>query len=69
MKSLTNFAPNDFKVSTQCGHGTTRCVQVAHKNGVIAVGDTKNPKQPYLCFDQDEWAAFTAGIKNGEFDF
>jgi hypothetical protein len=70
MKNLPIFNQSDFKISLQCRYGgIPRCVAVAHKNGIIAVKDTKNPDQDHLTFDKEEWAAFTAGIKNGEFDF
>jgi hypothetical protein len=32
------------------------------------VRDTKQADSPVLTFDKAEWAAFTVGIKNGEFD-
>lgn len=32
------------------------------------VRDTKNVDGPMLTFTNEEWAAFTGGMKNGEFD-
>jgi Domain of unknown function (DUF397) len=45
------------------------CVEVADfdRNG-RAVRDSKNPTGPALMFTATEWAAFTAGIRAGEFD-
>jgi Domain of unknown function (DUF397) len=34
----------------------------------VVVRDSKNPDGPALTFTPDEWAAFVAGAKNGEFD-
>lgn len=46
------------------------CVEVAPMDGGGAyVRDTKNPDSPVLEFNGDEWRAFTAGVRNGEFDF
>lgn len=45
------------------------CVAVAQlNNGTIIVGDTKRPWQKVLRFTPAEWEAFTAGVKDGEFD-
>jgi hypothetical protein len=35
---------------------------------VITVRDAKHPDGPKLFFTPDEWHAFVAGVKNGEFD-
>jgi hypothetical protein len=35
---------------------------------IIAMRDGKNPNGPALIFTPDEWAAFTAGVNDGEFD-
>lgn len=44
------------------------CVAVAHKNGAVAVRDTKDPNRTTLVYSEDEWNAFIAGVKAGEFD-
>jgi hypothetical protein len=45
------------------------CVEVADNlPGVVAVRDSKNPAGPALQFTPSEWAAFVAGVKDGEFD-
>jgi hypothetical protein len=36
--------------------------------GAVAVRDTKDPDGPKLAFAPEEWIAFTAGVKAGEFD-
>lgn len=44
------------------------CVEVAILPGGIGVRDSKNPSGPALTFTLAEWAAFTAGVRDGEFD-
>jgi hypothetical protein len=45
------------------------CVEVADLNGgARAVRDSKDPAGGYLMFTGVEWAAFTAGVRAGEFD-
>lgn len=45
------------------------CVEVADLDGGgRAVRDSKNPTGPVLTFTATEWAAFTAGVRAGQFD-
>lgn len=45
------------------------CVEVADlSHGGRAVRDSKDRSGPALIFTSAEWAAFTAGVRNGEFD-
>jgi hypothetical protein len=45
------------------------CVEVADlPNGGRAVRDSKDPNGPALIFTAAEWAAFTAGVRAGEFE-
>jgi hypothetical protein len=45
------------------------CVEVAHlASGGVAVRDSKDAGKPAHMFDREEWLAFIAGVKNGEFD-
>lgn len=47
----------------------TNCVEVAFgEGGAVGVRDSKNPGGPILSFTADEWDAFAAGAKDGEFD-
>jgi len=56
-----------FAVSSFCHHGG--CVGVATlPDGGRAVRDTKATDGPILLFTADEWRAFLAGARNGEFD-
>ena len=58
----------DFRVSSFCSGGG--CVEVGRlPGGTVTVRDAKDPERATaLVFTQDEWAAFVAGVKNGEFD-
>lgn len=44
------------------------CVEVADLDRGRAVRDSKNPAGPALMFTADQWSAFTAGVRAGEFD-
>jgi hypothetical protein len=48
--------------------GDTACVEVALAPDTIGVRDSKRSDSPVLSFTRDEWTAFVAGVKNGEFD-
>ncbi len=50
-------------------NGEASCVEVADLDGGHhAVRDSKDPAGPALVFPRTEWAAFTAGVRSGEFD-
>lgn len=56
------------KTSFSNGNGGN-CVEVAElSRGHHAVRDSKDPAGPALVFTAAEWAAFTAGVRAGEFD-
>ncbi|MGH3795226.1 MAG: DUF397 domain-containing protein [Pseudonocardiaceae bacterium] len=49
-------------------NGQMECVEVADLGGGNrAVRDSKDPAGPALIFTPAEWAAFTAGVRDGEF--
>jgi len=48
--------------------GNGQCVEVATLHGATAVRDSKDPVGPALTFTPAQWAAFTAGVRAGEFD-
>ncbi|HEV2634572.1 MAG TPA: DUF397 domain-containing protein [Actinocrinis sp.] len=50
------------------GSGAGTCVEVAVVDGGIAVRDGKDPSRPALRFTAEEWIAFLAGARAGEFD-
>lgn len=44
------------------------CVMVAHKDGAIAVRDSKDASKKTLIFNEKEWNVFINGVKAGEFN-
>lgn len=46
---------------------TIACLSQAG-HGAVTVRHSKDPDGPKLVFTSDEWEAFTAGIRAGEFD-
>lgn len=57
-----------FLKSTFCGNGA--CVEVDRTSAApdVLVRDSKDLSIPALRFTADEWRAFVAGCKAGEFD-
>jgi hypothetical protein len=56
-----------YKSSYSSGQGGA-CVEVADLDcGGRAVRDSKHPDGGHLMFTATEWAAFTAGVRAGEF--
>lgn len=56
----------EYRVSSFCSFGD--CVEVGQlPGGSVSVRDTKN-RASSLTFTPEEWSAFVAGVKNGEFD-
>ncbi|GAA4514917.1 DUF397 domain-containing protein [Nonomuraea sp. NPDC049486] len=57
-----------WQKSTFC-NGASSCVEVAPlADGNVALRDSKVQDGPVLVFTPSEWAAFTAGVRDGEFD-
>ena len=52
--------------SSRCSLGD--CCAVTFTRDAVGVKDTKRPDLEPLWFTHAEWAAFVAGVKNGEFD-
>lgn len=59
---------DQWKRSSFCKADEPMCVEVFVGGNGVAVRDSKNPAGPMLSFTADEWSAFVAGVKNGEFD-
>ena len=58
----------EYRISSFCSYGS--CVEVGRTpEGAVLVRDTKDRAQQALTFTPDEWTAFVAGVKAGEFDF
>jgi hypothetical protein len=64
-----DLSPAVWRKST-FSNNTGACVEVADLDGSggRAVRDSKNPTGPALMFTTAAWAAFTAGVRAGEFD-
>lgn len=58
---MTNFKKSSFCV-------IAACVQVANMGSTIFILQSENPKI-MISVSKEEWRAFVAGVKNGEFDF
>jgi hypothetical protein len=58
----------DFRISSFCSGGG--CVEVGQQpGGAVVVRDSKDPeRRASLEFTGQEWTAFVAGVKAGEFD-
>jgi hypothetical protein len=59
----------EWRKSSYTGSNGGNCVEVARNlPGAVAVRDSKDPAGPRLAFTPDDWRAFTAGVKAGQFD-
>ena len=59
----------DWRKSSYSSSNGGNCVEVASNlPGVVAVRDSKDREGPALVFTPDEWRAFLAGARGGEFD-
>ncbi|SDD61320.1 DUF397 domain-containing protein [Actinokineospora iranica] len=57
----------NYRQSSFCSTGA--CVQVAVlDNGDVSLRDSKDLSVAPHTYTPQEWVAFTAGVKNGEFD-
>lgn len=56
----------EFRISSFCHHGG--CVAVGLDHDAIVVRSSRIPDSAELRFTPDEWDAFVAGVRNGEFD-
>jgi Domain of unknown function (DUF397) len=48
--------------------GNSGCVEITDTAEHVWVRDTKDRQGPVLAFTRDEWTAFLAGVRAGEFD-
>jgi hypothetical protein len=48
--------------------GLAGCVEVTILERLVGVRDSKDRQGPVLVFRFDEWNAFLAGVREGEFD-
>ena len=57
---------DSFKISSFCSGGG--CLGVAVAGTSVTISDVRNDDGPTVTVSREEWAAFVAGVKNGEFD-
>ena len=59
-----------WRKSSYSTNGGASCVEVASdiSDGIVALRDSKDRQGPALIVGADQWTAFTAGIRHGEFD-
>jgi hypothetical protein len=57
-----------WRKSARSSPSGDNCVEVAFVPGGVAVRDSKNRDGSSLLFTEEEWNAFVAGAKEGEFD-
>lgn len=57
---------SEFRTSSMCSSGC--CVGVAIKTDAVYVANTTTSDSPITRFTHEEWKAFVAGVKNGEFE-
>ena len=56
----------DWHVSRMCDSGA--CVGVARQGEFVLIGNTSSPEAPVSRFTSQEWSAFVAAVKLGDFD-
>jgi Domain of unknown function (DUF397) len=66
---MTNLNSAEWRKSSYSSSNGGQCVEVASNlPGVIAVRDSKNPEGGALSLTPEQWRAFLAGARAGEFD-
>jgi Domain of unknown function (DUF397) len=60
--------PVAFQKSSHSGASNPACVEVGFVTAEVLLRDSKDPDGPVLHFTPDEWNAFLAGVRDGEFD-
>jgi hypothetical protein len=60
------FHDTDFRKAS--GSGDLGCVEVAMRDGLVGVRDSKDTAGASLTFSRHEWTVFVDGVKAGEFD-
>ena len=66
--STNPVASGDFnwRIASQCESGG--CVGVARHEDFVVIGNSSDPEAPVSRFTRQEWQAFIAGVKLGDFD-
>jgi hypothetical protein len=61
----SGLSTSDWFKSSFCQ--TSACVEVKREGSFIAIRNSQRPED-ILRYTADEWAAFTAGLQNGDFN-
>jgi hypothetical protein len=56
----------NWRITSQCESGG--CVGVARDQEFVVIGNSSSPEAPVSRFTRQEWRAFIAGVKLGDFD-
>jgi predicted secreted Zn-dependent protease len=56
----------DWRISRTCDSGA--CVGVARQGESVLIKNTSDPEASISFFSREEWTAFLAGVKLGDFD-
>ena len=70
--TLNEQAQIRWHVSTRSSNTSGQCVEagpLADGSGRVAVRHSHHPDGSIIVYTKEEWAAFLAGAKDGEFDF
>jgi Domain of unknown function (DUF397) len=67
MSELDKLVPA-FRKSSFSAAGNPACVEVGFTVTEVHLRDSKDPDGPVLRFTPQEWEAFIAGVKDGQFD-
>jgi Domain of unknown function (DUF397) len=66
--SNPQFSSRDIPFRTAVKSGGTGCIQVARRDDMILIADSKQDGGPVLSYTLQEFDAFLDGAKKGEFD-
>jgi hypothetical protein len=58
----------EWRAASYSANGGGNCVEIGTVGrGAVGIRDSKDPDGPRLMFPLQEWQAFVAGVKAGEF--
>ena len=65
---MSKFDPAHTPWRKSTASAANDCLEVAFTEQSVLVRHSLDPSGPTLAFSSSEWAAFLAGVRNGEFD-
>jgi hypothetical protein len=54
--------------SSYSGSNGGGCVEIAERPGQVLVRDSKDQEGPVLAFTPEQWRAFAAAVRRGDYD-